>query len=120
MTDFTAIKEAFIKAGWALDHVSKDEDGSERSVYFIRHKGGDVFAPVERIRISDHHLGTTIYGQEQGQNLDANFVLDDYYDDTPAEDFVAMAADEDTREVGARGITPSMDEWESELDEVRG
>src|SRR5690606_11138267 len=113
MTDFTAIKQAFQAAGWTLDHVSKDEDGTERSVYFMRHKGGDVFAPVERVRISDHKLGVTIYGEEQGKNLDADFCLDDYYDDTPATDFVIMSEDDDTREVGARGLTPSMAEWES-------
>lgn len=120
MTDFTAIKEAFTTSGWRLDHVSKDEDGTERSVYFERSKNGDVFGPKERVRISDHRLGVTVYGEDQGRNLDADFCLDDYYDDTPASDFVVMAEDADTREVGARGITPSMDEWTDELEEVRG
>ena len=118
MTDFTAIKAAFAAAGWTLDHVSA-KNGEETSVYFTRFIGEfGVSRRQERVRVSDHALGVTVYGEEQGQNLDANFILSDYYDDTPASDFVVMAEDADTREVGARGVTPSMPEWADELAEV--
>lgn len=123
MTDFTDIKAAFIEAGWTIDHVSADEDGTERSVYFTRFNCAGLrsaFDKPDRVRVSDHHLGCTVWGEAQGQNLTADFVLSDYYDDTPASDFATMAEDDDTREVGARGITPSMDEWEDELADVRG
>lgn len=119
MTNFNDIKTAFIEAGWTLDHVSK-KDGIETSLYFTRWDRSGSRWKEERVRISDHRLGVTIYGEEQGQNLDADFCLGDYFDDTPAQDFVIMAENEDHREVGARGITPSMDGWGEELAEVQG
>lgn len=119
MADFTEIKKAFTEAGWRLDHVSRDDDGTERSIYFERVKQMAPRYVTERVRVSDHRLGVTVYGEEQGKNLDADFCLEDYYDDTPASDFVVMAEDDDTREVGTRGITPSMEEWADELEEVR-
>lgn len=114
---FADIRAAFVDAGWTFDHVSADNDGTIRSVYFTRFNKPvrSAFDKPDRIRVSDHHLGCNAWGEAQGQNLTADFVLSDYDGDTPASDFAVMAEDDYTRAVAANGYTPSNDEWADEL-----
>src|SRR5690606_18532194 len=119
MPTFSEIKAVFAGTAWTLDHESKDDDGTVRSVYFSRTLQVFPKRIEERIRISDHHLGCTVYGEPQGQNLNADFVLTDFDENTPAEDFVKLAENEDMITMAARGYTPSMPEWSDAVAEYR-
>lgn len=113
MTAIIEIAEAFVATGdWHIRHRSADADGTTRSIYVMWQAIVDGRLKEREVRVSDHHLGITVYGEEQGQWLDADFVVTDFPEDTPATDFVVMARDMYTIEIAAQGYTPSMKEWD--------
>lgn len=107
-------KSAFLKDGWRLSHTSRNK-GKITSYYFEKQR--------KRVRVSDHDLGVTVYGEPQGQNLTFNFVLGDEgpFDDNITGDHLIMAVNDDSgviHECLARGYLPEDPEWDEIFDEV--
>ncbi len=66
------IKNALLKRGYALGHASRDRAGKVASYYL--QPAGSLSRDAE-IRISDHDLGATVYGEPQG-GWRVNVVID--------------------------------------------
>lgn len=122
MTTFNEAKEAFLADGWTLRHTSM-RDGKVSSLYFEKSKTGALTADPRKmiqVRISDHFLGTTVYGEVQGAHLDFDFNLGDTIaDDVPAKMLIEATKDDDIYEILNRGYSPSDLEWEDELAEIK-
>lgn len=117
MVSLSQAKTAFVQVGWRLDHTSKSE-GRITSHYFARFETVSGTRKQVRVRVSDHHLGETVYGQPQGQNLDLDLVVSDFDAAATGADFVEIASNRDAyADYGVTGIAPSTDpdEWAEAL-----
>lgn len=102
--NLTETKSAFIKAGYKLDHTSKS-DGKVSSYYFER--------SGKKIRVSNHELGHTVYGERQGLWLDMDFNITDFDASlTPAELVdVVESGDDEKADLIMKGYSPRDAEW---------
>lgn len=56
------------RQGWKLDRVSKNRNtGRQSSLYFTKNN--------KRVRVSDHELGYTVYGERQYGRQDAEIII---------------------------------------------
>lgn len=63
------VGEAMVAQGWTITHRSQSA-GCVQSIYVER--------DGSTIRIADHFLGTTIYGEEQSGSADIDIVLQEW------------------------------------------
>ena len=87
------IKNKLVNQGWKVTHESKDK-GKIKSVYLTppRARGKQVPSFAKQIRVSDHELGTTVYGEPQGKNFYNNIVIDP---DLSLEDHIQAVINDD-------------------------
>lgn len=113
MPTFAQIKSAFYNDGWAL---RREANGS---LYFHRFEGNTLPRKEVHVRISDHALGSTVYGEDQGLWLALDIILSDFDDNVTAQDFIEIANNRDVyHEFGVLGIAPSTDpeDWSEALE----
>lgn len=88
MTTLIKLRNRLINDGWTVRHTSK-RDGRITSIYLF--PAGDPHGKDE-IRVSDHELGTTVYGEAQGGRWAVDLVVDP---DLSLDDHLRAIADED-------------------------
>jgi hypothetical protein len=94
MTTLIEFRNALTVAGWAIRHQSK-KDGRITSAYLYRRDDG--LGEEREIRIADHALGSTAFGEKQGGRWAVDIIVDP---ELSLDDHLRAIDDEDYRSSG--------------------
>jgi hypothetical protein len=107
--DITQVASALQKDGWTESHRST-KDGVVTSYYFDPPRGlkNEYGEPMGEIRISDHELGRTVYGEEQGGQWEVDIKINP---SMSVDDHLRAIMNEEYRETAGGLGSVGFQEW---------
>jgi hypothetical protein len=107
--DITQVASALQKDGWTESHRST-KDGVVTSYYFDPPRGleNEYGEPMGEIRISDHELGRTVYGEEQGGQWEVDIKINP---SRSVDDHLRAIMNEEYRETAGGLGSVGFQEW---------